>query len=625
MRTQFVIPLTIDGPHVNTTLASSVGLHKPWWAAGALVMILTAIISLAGLSTAPIEGHEIFVVETAREMRERGDWVLPYFNDQPRLNKPPLNYWMTAAISVIAGDAYVQTWHGRLVSSLGGLLMVAMTLWTGSLLMNRSLGITAGILISTSVGYLMFAQDGRPDMLYAGLCTAMIPLWLWTWQSCKNHHPRRARLGIYSLYVALSLATLSKGPHIPLLFLGSFIIITWLRERAIQKSTRLSYTHSQQDERTPWRLCFQIFRPFTGLLLTLLIVAPWWLAIYARIGDDLFHTQLAGKRYGMGLLAIANPYYFYRGLVVILPWCLLWVFAVVTLFKKTRQGHIARMMFTIVMITLLALSMAKGKRLVYILPLFCPMFILITLGIQQLTDAIRNHPKLRSNFHLWHACVYTLVALALIIITSLRHTERLMSQNLWWIPLAGIAGTLITAAMAVYFSRPPSSDQWLLDERTAAITHKRTTLIAVRGGALIFAWFLFVSNIAGTTSSPKRWTYEQGSTFVSNTLHSDAPLYAMNIRMEPFVYFNQHPIHEFRAVADLKKALKETTQSFYLLTNQATAFTLTQASTSRSIERIDDPQTPFVLVHIGPSVVPHQIASAMPYESPAADHQILQN
>src|SRR5581483_11208190 len=46
-----------------------------------------------------VDRDEPRFAEAAREMRQRGDWVLPTFNDQPRYDKPPLTYWLQSARS----------------------------------------------------------------------------------------------------------------------------------------------------------------------------------------------------------------------------------------------------------------------------------------------------------------------------------------------------------------------------------------------------------------------------------------------------------------------------------------------------------------------------------------------
>ena len=72
-------------------------------------------------SSIPLDSHEIFVAETAQEMLQRGDWIVPYFNGEPRLNKPPVSYWATAALAYAAGAApRVSEIHARLVPRPGG-------------------------------------------------------------------------------------------------------------------------------------------------------------------------------------------------------------------------------------------------------------------------------------------------------------------------------------------------------------------------------------------------------------------------------------------------------------------------------------------------------------------------
>ena len=65
-----------------------------------LVLLALAIcpyfIDLGG--SAIWDANEAFYVETPREMIERGDYVSPTFNYEPRLNKPVLSYWIVAAL-----------------------------------------------------------------------------------------------------------------------------------------------------------------------------------------------------------------------------------------------------------------------------------------------------------------------------------------------------------------------------------------------------------------------------------------------------------------------------------------------------------------------------------------------
>ena len=53
---------------------------------------------VAGTWSLPlIDRDEPRFAEAAREMRERGDYIVPYFNNQFRFDKPPLTYWSQVA------------------------------------------------------------------------------------------------------------------------------------------------------------------------------------------------------------------------------------------------------------------------------------------------------------------------------------------------------------------------------------------------------------------------------------------------------------------------------------------------------------------------------------------------
>src|SRR5438034_2181311 len=60
---------------------------------------------LAGTWSLPlIDRDEPRFAEAAREMRERDDFIVPYFNDQFRFDKPPLTYWFQVASYRVFGE-----------------------------------------------------------------------------------------------------------------------------------------------------------------------------------------------------------------------------------------------------------------------------------------------------------------------------------------------------------------------------------------------------------------------------------------------------------------------------------------------------------------------------------------
>ncbi|MGE0861963.1 MAG: ArnT family glycosyltransferase, partial [Gammaproteobacteria bacterium] len=266
----------------------------------ALLLFAAALaIGLCGIASLPPDEHEILVLRSAHEMHARGDWVVPYFNDEPRLKKPPLSYWLTGLTAWVAGaDGAVVAWHGRLPSLLAGLAMLGMVLWAGRRFHGPRAALFAGATFAASVGFFNFTHDGRPDFLYAALCSAG---WLAGAVGLVEARGTR-RAPMLWMWGAFGLATLAKGPHVPAMLVAGMALYCWLKRN--------------EGRPRPADL-----RPLAGLALVALIALPWWLALHARIDPDAVKgSQLAGKLLRPGVSHLLNGYYLYRPLQLLLPW-----------------------------------------------------------------------------------------------------------------------------------------------------------------------------------------------------------------------------------------------------------------------------------------------------------------
>src|SRR6476659_9026789 len=67
----------------------------------------------------PDEGRYVGV---AWEMLRSGDWLTPTLNSLPYFHKPPLFYWITAAMLWLVGN---QEWAGRVAPWLGACVAAA--------------------------------------------------------------------------------------------------------------------------------------------------------------------------------------------------------------------------------------------------------------------------------------------------------------------------------------------------------------------------------------------------------------------------------------------------------------------------------------------------------------------
>src|SRR5512136_1467137 len=97
-------------------------------AAALVAAVLPYFVKLG--ATSIIDANEAFYAETPREMIESGDYISPAFNYEPRLNKPPLSYWVVAAFYKAFG---VSLSAARLPIAIGAMILLATAFLLGRL------------------------------------------------------------------------------------------------------------------------------------------------------------------------------------------------------------------------------------------------------------------------------------------------------------------------------------------------------------------------------------------------------------------------------------------------------------------------------------------------------------
>jgi len=119
----------------------------------ALLIITAALVMLPGNSGRFLNGHEVLVAQTATEMMARGNLLEPYILGEPRLQKPPLSYWLSIGVHRLIGEAddvRVSELEARLPSIFSGLLLLLVTYGIGRQLVRGPPGglVSAGLLAS---------------------------------------------------------------------------------------------------------------------------------------------------------------------------------------------------------------------------------------------------------------------------------------------------------------------------------------------------------------------------------------------------------------------------------------------------------------------------------------------
>jgi 4-amino-4-deoxy-L-arabinose transferase-like glycosyltransferase len=101
----------------------------------------------------------------AQEMMDRGDYVHPYLNGKPYLEKPPLYPWMIIVASKISGE--LNEFSSRVPSAIAATLLLLVTFFLGRMLINKEAGFLSALVLATNYQYLSNARESVMDMTFA--------------------------------------------------------------------------------------------------------------------------------------------------------------------------------------------------------------------------------------------------------------------------------------------------------------------------------------------------------------------------------------------------------------------------------------------------------------------------
>src|SRR3989339_374643 len=128
-----------------------------WWLVAVVGVIWFANLEYRTLIK-PDEGR---YAEIPREMVASGDWVTPRLNNLKYFEKPPLQYWATAAAYTVFGE---HQWTSRLWAGLTGFAGIFLVWFAGSRLFGREVAGFAAVLLSGSMLYVMMSHINTLDM-----------------------------------------------------------------------------------------------------------------------------------------------------------------------------------------------------------------------------------------------------------------------------------------------------------------------------------------------------------------------------------------------------------------------------------------------------------------------------
>ncbi len=217
-----------------------------------LVLLVSCAIFLPLVISPPHLMDDVDAVQAqiARNMLESGDWVTARLDGIAYLEKSPLIYWIMASSYRIFG---VHDWAARLPLAFINIALCWVTARFAMWAFGRRAGIYSGTILATCIGMFLFTRILIPD----AALTLTITVALWSLLRLMDESEPRPSLWFFLLYTSLACGLLLKG-----LIAAVFPVIIGAIYLAITREASV-------------KTILKRLRPISGILLLLLIAAPW--------------------------------------------------------------------------------------------------------------------------------------------------------------------------------------------------------------------------------------------------------------------------------------------------------------------------------------------------------------
>jgi 4-amino-4-deoxy-L-arabinose transferase-like glycosyltransferase len=236
----------------------------------ALLVALAAVLHIGTAGWGDVYGEtEGQYAGAAREMIAAHEWIVPTNDGIPRLQKPPLLYWLIILSFKIFG---VTAMAARLPVAMATIASVALTFLIGERLMDYWRGFIAGLTHLCLWGTFLLGRMIMPEPLFAAFIAGAIFCGV-----CAYQRRQARRIWSFGAWICAAFACLTKGIHGLIYPAAIFLLLAlFYREASVRFRAMLR-----------WQ-CIAVF---------LLIVTPWHICLEGRFPgffQYLFHTEWLG-------------------------------------------------------------------------------------------------------------------------------------------------------------------------------------------------------------------------------------------------------------------------------------------------------------------------------------------
>ena len=412
---------------------------RHWFLPALAVLACFLLLGTRGLNE-PDEGR---YAEIAREMIERGDWLVPHLWYVPHLDKPPMTYWLVAASLQTFG---LNEWAVRLPLALAGLSGAWATFLLARSIAGEAAARRAVLVLVSALLYWGMARMLTTDIFLTQFIAWSLYFFWRSWRALDalgdNDEEVRARAARtcfvwhVAAWLALAGGFLTKGPIallIPGVAVGALLIF--------RRKEKL-------------RLSLLLLGAIGGTLVFGLLALPWFVTIFQTVPkafDFMVMGQAVGHSFGSAIDNRGKPFYFFIGLLAVgfLPWTPLlgWLWRRAHWHTLDDARKDAWVLLTAwAAFTLVFFSCTRAKLPAYILPLFPALAVLVAMRWKE--DELRL-PVARA--------VAAMSALSAVALPLVFHFAFKLPDDAWVWRLAALG---LVLAVVMWFKARGLAWQW---------------------------------------------------------------------------------------------------------------------------------------------------------------------
>jgi len=473
-------------------------------------LILITIFSFVLISS-NIGGLYIYALDEAknsvcaREMLERGDLIVPTFNQELRTDKPPLHYYFMQMAYLIFG---VNEFSARFFSVIMGVLTILTTWWLATRYLGPRTGFYSALVLLSSLHFILQFHMAVPDPYLIFFITIGLALFY-------VYYIEESPLCLLLAYLFFGLGTLTKGP-VAIVIPGSSILIFLLINKKLS-----------------WKY-FMSLKPHWILGVFLLVILPWYLLVSLKTNGEwireffLYHNvnRYTDSMEGHGAIFLVTPLMVIFG---VLPFSIFVVQSFRLGWRKRKEKKLLLFSIVIILTIVVFFSISSTKLPNYTVPAYPFLAVLIGNYLAQLHDSFKDH--FRTTLITIIIYLFIVFAIPLILYYGLQMDPVLIYLR----------------HLAVYFIILPLGGLWAL--YFSLKSNFKGILISLSlSWILIILLFFYIIYPQIDQNNP-----------VAKTIHlidSELPVASYKIYNPAFSFYIRKPFPEFDNKADLEDYIK---------------------------------------------------------------------